>query len=42
VERRRLVAVLEPRSNTMRMGVHAAALAPALAAADAVYVYAPA
>jgi UDP-N-acetylmuramate: L-alanyl-gamma-D-glutamyl-meso-diaminopimelate ligase len=41
-EARRLVAVLEPRSNTMRMGVHAAALAPALAAADAVYVYAPA
>jgi UDP-N-acetylmuramate: L-alanyl-gamma-D-glutamyl-meso-diaminopimelate ligase len=26
----------------MRMGVHAAALAPALAVADAVYVYAPA
>ncbi|NHA16126.1 UDP-N-acetylmuramate:L-alanyl-gamma-D-glutamyl-meso-diaminopimelate ligase [Thioalkalivibrio sp. XN279] len=41
-EGRRLVAVLEPRSNTMRMGVHAAALAPSLAAADAVYVYAPA
>ena len=37
----RLVAVLEPRSNTMRMGVHAGALAPSLAAADAVYVYAP-
>jgi UDP-N-acetylmuramate: L-alanyl-gamma-D-glutamyl-meso-diaminopimelate ligase len=42
MEGRRLVAVLEPRSNTMRMGVHAAALAPALAVADAVYVYAPA
>ena len=41
-EVRRLVAVLEPRSNTMRMGVHAASLAPSLAAADAVYVYAPA
>jgi UDP-N-acetylmuramate: L-alanyl-gamma-D-glutamyl-meso-diaminopimelate ligase len=40
-EGRRLVAVLEPRSNTMRMGVHAAALAPALAGADAVYVHAP-
>jgi len=38
----RIIAVLEPRSNTMRMGVHAAALAPSLAAADAVYVYAPA
>jgi len=42
MEAGRLVAVLEPRSNTMRMGVHAAALAPSLAAADAVYVYAPA
>jgi UDP-N-acetylmuramate: L-alanyl-gamma-D-glutamyl-meso-diaminopimelate ligase len=39
---RRLVAVLEPRSNTMRMGVHAATLAAALAAADRVYVHAPA
>jgi UDP-N-acetylmuramate: L-alanyl-gamma-D-glutamyl-meso-diaminopimelate ligase len=37
----RLVAVLEPRSNTMRMGVHAAGLADALAAADRVYVHAP-
>ena len=39
---RRLVAVLEPRSNTMRMGVHAGQLAPALAGADRVYVLAPA
>jgi UDP-N-acetylmuramate: L-alanyl-gamma-D-glutamyl-meso-diaminopimelate ligase len=39
---RRLVAVLEPRSNTMRAGVHAAGLATALAGADRVYVYAPA
>jgi UDP-N-acetylmuramate: L-alanyl-gamma-D-glutamyl-meso-diaminopimelate ligase len=38
----RLVAVLEPRSNTMRMGAHAATLAAALAAADRVYVHAPA
>ncbi len=38
----RIVAVLEPRSNTMRMGVHAAQLADALSAADAVWVYAPA
>ncbi len=37
----RLVAVLEPRSNTMRMGVHSTTLAPALAAADRVYVHAP-
>jgi UDP-N-acetylmuramate: L-alanyl-gamma-D-glutamyl-meso-diaminopimelate ligase len=38
----RLVAVLEPRSNTMRMGTHAATLAGSLGAADRVYVYAPA
>ena len=38
----RLVAVLEPRSNTMRMGAHAATLAAALATADRVYVHAPA
>jgi UDP-N-acetylmuramate: L-alanyl-gamma-D-glutamyl-meso-diaminopimelate ligase len=37
---RRLVAVLEPRSNTMRMGVHAATLAASLASADRVYVHA--
>jgi UDP-N-acetylmuramate: L-alanyl-gamma-D-glutamyl-meso-diaminopimelate ligase len=40
-EGRRLVAVLEPRSNTMRMGVHAATLAASLASADRVYVHAP-
>ena len=34
----RLIAVLEPRSNTMRRGSHAAELAPALAGADAVFV----
>lgn len=37
----RIIAVLEPRSNTMRLGVHAAALADSLAAADQVQVYAP-
>ncbi len=37
----RIVAVLEPRSNTMRMGVHRTALAPALADADEVWLYAP-
>jgi UDP-N-acetylmuramate: L-alanyl-gamma-D-glutamyl-meso-diaminopimelate ligase len=37
----RLVAVLEARSNTMRMGVHKQTLAPSLAAADAVYLFAP-
>jgi len=33
---RRIVVALEPRSNSMRLGVHAAALAPALTTADAV------
>jgi len=37
----RIVAVLEPRSNTMRMGVHRDALAAALAVADGVHVLAP-
>jgi len=37
----RLVAVLEARSNTMRMGVHKDTLAPSLAGADAVYLFAP-
>ena len=37
----RIVAVLEPRSNTMRMGVHRDSLAPALAGADEVLLYAP-
>ncbi len=41
VGRERIVAVLEPRSNTMRLGVHGAALADALAQADAIWVYAP-
>ena len=38
----RLVAVLEPRSNTMKLGVHRHTLAPSLAGADAVWLYAPA
>jgi UDP-N-acetylmuramate: L-alanyl-gamma-D-glutamyl-meso-diaminopimelate ligase len=37
----RLVAVLEARSNTMRMGVHKDTLAPSLKGADAVYLFAP-
>ncbi len=37
----RLVAVLEARSNTMRMGVHKDTLAASLAGADAVYLFAP-
>ncbi len=38
----RILAVLEPRSNTMRLGVHNAELAASLDAADRVYLYAPA
>jgi UDP-N-acetylmuramate: L-alanyl-gamma-D-glutamyl-meso-diaminopimelate ligase len=37
----RIVAVLEPRSNTMRMGVHQDTLAPSLMGADAVWLYTP-
>jgi UDP-N-acetylmuramate: L-alanyl-gamma-D-glutamyl-meso-diaminopimelate ligase len=37
----RLVAVLEPRSNTMRLGVHRDSLAPSLAGADCAWLYAP-
>jgi UDP-N-acetylmuramate: L-alanyl-gamma-D-glutamyl-meso-diaminopimelate ligase len=36
----RLIAVLEPRSNSMRAGAHAAQLAPALGAADRVFLLA--
>ncbi|HKZ74178.1 MAG TPA: UDP-N-acetylmuramate:L-alanyl-gamma-D-glutamyl-meso-diaminopimelate ligase [Steroidobacteraceae bacterium] len=42
VGRERIVAVLEPRSNTMRMGVHRDTLAPSLAGAEEVWLYAPA
>jgi UDP-N-acetylmuramate: L-alanyl-gamma-D-glutamyl-meso-diaminopimelate ligase len=37
----RIIAVLEPRSNTMRLGVHNAELAESLREADLVYVHAP-
>ena len=37
----RIVAVLEPRSNTMRLGIHNAELAASLTAADRVYLYTP-
>jgi UDP-N-acetylmuramate: L-alanyl-gamma-D-glutamyl-meso-diaminopimelate ligase len=37
----RIVAVLEPRSNTMRMGVHRDSLARSLAGADEVWLYTP-
>ena len=38
----RILAVLEPRSNTMRLGTHREHLAASLAGADAVYFYQPA
>ncbi len=41
VGERRILAVLEPRSNTMRLGVHNAELARSLEDADRVYVHAP-
>lgn len=37
----RIVAVLEPRSNTMKLGVHRTTLGPSLAGADRVVLYAP-
>ena len=37
----RILAVLEPRSNTMKMGVHKDEIAPSLKDADAVFVYQP-
>ncbi|MGD8589290.1 MAG: UDP-N-acetylmuramate:L-alanyl-gamma-D-glutamyl-meso-diaminopimelate ligase [Chromatiales bacterium] len=36
----RILVILEPRSNTMRLGVHADQLADALAGADQVWLYA--
>jgi UDP-N-acetylmuramate: L-alanyl-gamma-D-glutamyl-meso-diaminopimelate ligase len=38
----RIIAVLEPRSNTMRLGVHRAELAESLSGADRVWLYQPA
>ncbi|WP_373818484.1 UDP-N-acetylmuramate:L-alanyl-gamma-D-glutamyl-meso-diaminopimelate ligase [Glaesserella sp.] len=37
----RILAVLEPRSNTMKMGVHKNDIAPSLADADEVFVFQP-
>ncbi len=39
--RARILAVLEPRSNTMRLGIHRDQLAASLALADAVFLYQP-
>ncbi len=38
----RIIALLEPRSNTMRMGVHKDELAPALTLADHIFLFQPA
>ena len=38
----RILAVLEPRSNTMQMGAHREQLAPSLSVADEVFLYQPA
>ena len=35
----RLLVVLEPRSNTMKLGIHKDSLAAALVAADGIWVY---
>ena len=37
-----IIAVLEPRSNTMKMGVHQHTLLNSLATADDIYVFEPA
>ncbi|HFD13123.1 MAG TPA: UDP-N-acetylmuramate:L-alanyl-gamma-D-glutamyl-meso-diaminopimelate ligase [Crenotrichaceae bacterium] len=37
----RIIAIIEPRSNTMRMGVHAATLADSVAVADSAFIYKP-
>jgi UDP-N-acetylmuramate: L-alanyl-gamma-D-glutamyl-meso-diaminopimelate ligase len=37
----RLLAILEPRSNTMRLGIHRHQLAASLSDADAVWIYQP-
>ncbi len=37
----RIIAILEPRSNTMKMGVHKSTLADSLQLADKIFVYKP-
>ena len=41
VSNARIIALLEPRSNTMRMGEHKAGLAKALSAADQIWLFQP-
>jgi UDP-N-acetylmuramate: L-alanyl-gamma-D-glutamyl-meso-diaminopimelate ligase len=40
-DEKRILAVLEPRSNTMKLGVHKGDIAPALNTADYVFIYQP-
>lgn len=40
-EGERVIALFEPRSNTMKLGIHRETLAPAFEAADKVYIYQP-
>jgi len=41
VGQERIIAIVEPRSNTMRLGVHTETLAKSLAAADLALIYQP-
>jgi UDP-N-acetylmuramate: L-alanyl-gamma-D-glutamyl-meso-diaminopimelate ligase len=42
VQQQTIVAIVEPRSNTMRMGIHTESLAASLEAADVAIIYQPA
>ncbi len=42
VAQQKIVAIVEPRSNTMRMGIHTESLAASLSAADVAIIYQPA
>ncbi len=41
VKTQRIIAILEPRSNTMRMGIHKNSLADSLKSADSTLIYQP-
>lgn len=41
IKNQRLIAIVEPRSNSMRMGVHTPELVPSMAAADLAFIYVP-
>jgi len=40
VKSQRIIAIMEPRSNTMKQGIHKEILAEAFADADQIYLYA--